>query len=157
MSSGTLTAIRLNGVAVPEAVINAAIGGHFGVPVVMISGDDAIAREARNHLGDIETAILKWNYGFHSAMTLMPEAGKEIIAEKVWTALNRLDDFEPYRLEGPITVEVSFKNYLAAELMAYLPIVERVDSHTIAYTGADMIEISRFLEFLTNYRPDITP
>ncbi len=157
MSSGTLTAIRLNGVAVPEAVINAAIGGHFGVPVVMISGDDAIAREAREHLGDVETAVLKWNYGFHSAMTVMPEVGREIIAEKVEAALSRLEDFEPYRLEGPVTVEVSFKNYLAAELMAYLPMVERVDSHTIAYTGRDMLEVSRFLAFLGRYRPDITP
>ncbi len=157
MSSATLTAIRLNGVAVPEAVINAAIAGHFGVPVVMISGDDATIAEARGHLGDIEGAVLKWNYGFHSALTVTPEESQEIIAEKVSAALARIDDFEPYRLEGPVEVEVSFKNYLAAELLAYLPIVERVDSHTISFTGQDMVEISKFLGFITRYRPDITP
>lgn len=157
MSSGTLTAIRLNGVAVPEAVINAAIAGHFGVPVVMISGDDATIAEVQGHLGDIEGAVLKWNYGFHSALTVTPEESQEIIAEKVSAALARVDDFEPYRLEGPIEVEVSFKNYLAAELLAYLSIVERVDSHTISFTGKDMVEVSRFLGFMTRYRPDITP
>ena len=157
MSSGTLTAIRLNGVAVPEAVINAGIAGHFGVPVVMISGDDAIIAEAQGHLGDIEGAILKWNYGFHSALTVTPEESQEIIAEKVSAALARIGDFQPYRLEGPIEVEVSFKNYLAAELLAYLPIVDRVDSHTISFTGQDMVEVSKFLGFMTRYRPDITP
>jgi D-amino peptidase len=157
MSSGTLTAVKLNGVAVPEAVINAAIAGHFGVPVVMISGDDAIIAEAREHLGDIEGAVLKWAYGFHSAMTVTPEEGQEIIGEKVHAALSRLDDFEPYRLEGPIVAEVSFKNYLPAELLAYLPIVDRVDSHTISFTGKDMIEISKFFSFMTRYRADITP
>jgi len=157
MSSSTLTGVKLNGTAVPEAVINAAIAGHFGVPVVMISGDDAIVAEAKEHLGDIEGAILKWNYGFHSAMTVTPVESQEIIAETVSTALARLEDFEPYRLDGPIAVEVSFKNYLAAELLAYLPIVDRVDSHTILFTGKDMVEVSRFLSFMTRYRPDITP
>jgi D-amino peptidase len=157
MSSGTLTAVKMNGVAVPEAVINAAIAGHFGVPVVMISGDDAIVEEARSHLGDLEGAVVKWNYGFHSAMTVTPEESQEIIGETVYAALDRLGDFNPYRVDGPIEVEVSFKNYLAAELLAYLPIVDRVDSHTISFTGKDMIEVSKFLSFMTRYRPDITP
>lgn len=157
MSSGTLTSVKMNGVAVPEAVINAAIAGHFGVPVVMISGDDAIVEEARDHLGDLEGAVLKWNYGFHSAMTVTPEESKEIISDKVTAALGRLDDFTPYPADGPIEVEVSFKNYLAAELLAYLSIVDRVDSHTISFTGRDMIEVSKFLSFMTRYRPDITP
>jgi D-amino peptidase len=157
MSSGTLTAVKLNGVPVSEAVINAAIAGHFGVPIVMISGDDAIVAEAQEALGDIEGAVLKWSYGFHSAMTVTPEEGREIIAEKVSAALGRLEDFEPYRLNGPIQVEVSFKNYLAAELLAYLPVVDRVDSHTISFTGKDMVEVSKFFSFMTRYRPDITP
>ena len=157
MSSGTLTAIKLNGVAVPEAVINAAIAGHFGVPVVMISGDNVIIEEAAGLLGDLEGAVLKEAYGFHSAITVHPEVAYQIIHEKVTAALNRLDDFEPYRLEGPIRVEVSFKNYLPAELLSYLSIMDRVDSHSIGFTGEDMVEVSKFLAFLGRYRPDITP
>ena len=157
MSSANLTGVKLNGVAVPEAAINAAIAGHFGVPVVMISGDDAIVAEATRHLGDLEGAVLKWSHGFHSATVLMPAAANAIIREKVSAAMGRLDEFEPFRLEEPIRVEVSFKNYLPAELLAYLSIVDRVDSHTIAFTGKDMVEVSRFLAFLGRYSPDITP
>lgn len=157
MSSANLTGVRLNGTAVPEAVINAAIAGHFGVPVVMISGDDAIVEEASTLLGDLEGAILKRSYGFHSAITVMPEVAARTIEDKVSAALRRLADFEPYRLEEPIRLEVSFKNYLPAELLAYLPSVDRVDSHTISFTGKDMIEVSRFLAFIGRYSPDISP
>jgi len=157
MSSANLTALRLNGRDVPEAGVSAAIAGDFGVPVVMLSGDDAIADEARALLGDLETAVTKRTLGFHSARTLMPEASYALIRQKVAAALGRLDDFRPYRLEGPISLEISFKNYMPAEVLAYLPDVERVDSHTIRYVGADMTEISRFIEFVTTYQVDLTP
>jgi len=71
-SSGNLAGTYLNGVAMPEAAINAAIAGHFGVPVVMISGDDVIVEEARSLLGDIEGAVVKEAISFHSAVTMTP-------------------------------------------------------------------------------------
>jgi D-amino peptidase len=157
MSSANLTAIRLNGVDMMEASINAAIAGDFGVPVVMISGDDAVVEEAQQLIGDMEGAIVKWSLGFHSARTLMPEASYALIKERVRAALGRLDDFRPYRMDGPVELEISFKNYMPAEVMAYLPNVDRVDAHTIRFVGRNMIEISRFLEFTTNYSVSITP
>jgi D-aminopeptidase len=56
-----------------------------------------------------------------------------------------------------VTLEMSFKHYRAAELLAYLPIVTRVDAHTIRFTGRDILEVSRFIEFVNSYSPDITP
>jgi len=157
MSSANLTALRLNGRDMPEAGVSAAIAGDFGVPVVMLSGDDVIAAEARALLGDLETAVTKHAISYHSARTLMPDASYALIRQKVAAALGRLDDFRPYRLEGPITLDISLKNYTPAEVLAYLPGVERLDSHTIRYVGGDMSEISRFIEFLTTYRVDMTP
>lgn len=157
MSSANLTAVRLNGRPMPEAGINAAIAGHFGVPVVMISGDDAIVEEARSILGDVEGAVVKWNHGFHSATTLTPERAYRLIGERVRAALQRLDDFEPYRLEEPVALEVSFKNYLQTQVLAYLPMVELADAHTIRYVAPDMIEVSKFLQFIGHYQPGLTP
>lgn len=157
ISSANLTSVRINGVEMMEASINAAIAGDFGVPVVMISGDDATIAEAREIIGDMEGAVVKWSYGFHSARTLMPESANDLIRERVRAALGRLDDFEPYVMEGPVELEISFKNYMPAELMAYLPIVERVDSHTIRFVGADMTEVSRFIAFTTRYAVNVSP
>ena len=60
MSSGSLAGIWLNERPMPEAGISAAIAGHFGVPVIMVSGDDAAVAETQDVLGDIEGAVLKW-------------------------------------------------------------------------------------------------
>ncbi len=157
MSSARLADIRLNGQSVPEGGINAAIAGHFGVPVVMVSGDDAAVAEVSHVVGDIEGAVVKWNYSFHSARTLMPEAAYALIEEKVEAALRRLNDFEPLVLETPITLDVRFKNYRPSQLLAYLPIVERTDAHSIRYVADDMVAVSEFLEFMLNYEAGLEP
>ena len=157
LSSARLTAVRLNGQAMAEAGINAAIAGHFGVPIILVSGDDAIVEETTALLGDVEGAVVKWALGFHSAKTLTPEAAYTVIRQKVKAAMARIQDFKPYRLDGPIQLEVSFKNYRPVEVLAYLPIVERIDAHTIRFVGKDMIEVSKFLSFILNYTPDLAP
>lgn len=157
MSSANLADVKLNGVQVPEAGINAAIAGHFNVPVIMISGDDAAVKEATDLLGNIEGAVVKWNYGFHSARTMTPEAGQELIREKVKKAIGRIGDFKPYRLTTPIRLDVQFKNYRPAEVLSYLSIVERTDAHSIRYEAKDMVEMSRFIAFMMNYEPGLTP
>ena len=157
MSSASLADVRLNGISMPEAGVNAAIAGHFNVPVIMISGDDAIVKEATALLGNIEGAVVKWAYGFHSARTLMPEAAYELIREKVKQAIGRIKDFKPYKLRTPIQLDVRFKNYRPSEVLSYLPIVERTDSHSIKFAGKDIIEVSKFLEFIMTYSPSLEP
>jgi D-amino peptidase len=157
MSSARLTSVKLNGMPVPEAGLNAAIAGHFGVPVIMISGDDAIAEEATDLLGDLETAVVKKTYGFHSAETLMPAEAYQLIEKTAARAVSRIGEFEPWDLGGPIELEVSFKNYRPVEALGYLEIVERIDSHTIRYRGEDMIAVENFLTFLLEYDSEAAP
>jgi D-amino peptidase len=157
MSSARLADVRLQGASVSEAGINAAIAGHFGVPVIMVSGDDAAVEETAALLGDVEGATVKWSYGFHSAKTLTPEAAQQLIREKVKKAVGRIKDFKPYELKPPVRLDVRFKNYRPSEVLGYLSIVERTDAHSIRFTGKDMIEVSKFLEFILTYEPSLEP
>ena len=157
ISSARLADVRLNGTSMPEAGINAAIAGHFNVPVIMVSGDDAVVKETTALLGDIEGAVVKWAYGFHSARTLTPEAAYEIIRDKVKRAIGRVKDFKPYRVKAPVQLDVRFKSYRPSEMLSYLSIVERTDSHSIRFTGKDIVEVSKFLEFITTYEPSLEP
>lgn len=156
-SSANLTRVALNGVNVTEGAWNAAIAGHFDVPVVMMSGDDAAIAEVRKAVGNIEAAETKRALGFHSASTLTPQASCERIRDAVRAALGRLDQFKPLKVTGPVTVDVSFKNYLPAEVLAYLPIFERTDSHSIRFRARDMAEASMIMSFIGDYRPDLQP
>lgn len=157
MSSARLTDIRLNGVSVPEAGLNAAIAGQFGVPAIMISGDDAIVEEAGRLLGNLEGAVVKWAYGFHSARSMTPAAAQQLIRDKAEKAVRNIAAFKPKRLQTPIQLEVQFKNYRASEILAYLPIVERIDAHAIRFEAEDMVEASKFLQFLGHYEPAVAP
>lgn len=156
-SSANLADVRLNGASVSEGAFNAAIAGHYGVPVVAISGDDAVVAEVKKVVPAIEGAVVKWAYGFHSARTLTPKAAVAEIKARVQTGVSRRAGAKPYRLTYPVTLEVQFKNYRPSEVLAYLPIVERTDSHTIRFRGRDMPEVTRFCAFLTNYQPDLAP
>ena len=156
-SSAKLTHVAINGKVVSEGSWNAAIAGHFGVPVIAISGDDAAVREVTQQVGDMEKAVVKNNLGFHSANTLTPKASQQLIAEKVKTAFGRLKDFKPFKVSYPVQIEITFKNYQPPELLAYLRDVERSDSHSIRYTVKDMLEASEFMQFVTHYNPELEP
>jgi D-amino peptidase len=157
ISSARLADVRLKGTSVSEAGLNAAIAGHFNVPVIMISGDDAVVKETQALLGDVEGAVVKWASGFHSAKTLTPGASQMLIRDKVKNAIRRIKDFKPYKLAAPIQLDVRFKNYRPSEVLSYLSIVERTDAHSIRFTGKDMVEVSKFLEFIVTYEPGLEP
>ncbi len=156
-SSATLTRVALNGVNVSEGSWAAAIAGHFNAPVIMMSGDDAAIAEVRSAVGNIEAAETKRTLGFHSAITLTPQASYELIAARVKAAMARRSEFKPYKVTTPVTVDVSFKNYTPAETLAYLPVFERIDAHSIRFRARDMVEAEAIRTFITTYRPDMTP
>lgn len=156
-SSANLTRVAVNGVNVTEGSWNAAIAGQFNVPVLMMSGDDAAIAEVRKAIGNVEAAETKRTLGFHAASTITPEASARLIGDRVRVAFARRAEFKPYRISGPLTVDVSFKNYLPAEVLAYLPIFERVDAHSIRFRAKDMVEASLIMTFIGEYRIDATP
>lgn len=156
-SSANLTRVALNGTNVTEGSWNAAIAGHFGVPIVMMSGDDAAIAEVGKVVGTIEAAETKRSLGFHSANTITPQASYALIRQRVGAAFARLGDFKPLKVQTPLTVDVSFKNYLPSEVLAYLPLFERTDSHSIRFHARDMVEASAIMSFIGDYRPDLTP
>lgn len=157
ISSARFADVRLNGTSVPEAGINAAIAGYYNVPVIMISGDDVIVKRSAELLGNIEGAVVKKAISFHAADSMTPDAAYDLIRAKAQAAVSRLGDFKPYKIQTPVRLEVRFKNYRPSEVLAYLPIVERIDSHTIRFVGKDILEVSKFLEFIGTYEPGLEP
>ena len=157
MSSARLADVRLNGVSVPEAGINAAVAGHFGVPVIMVSGDEAAVEEARALLGEVEAAVVKHSISFHAARTLTPKAAQDLIRTAAERAVRGLPGFLPYRPSSPVTIDVRFKNYRPSQVLALLPMFERTDAHSVRFGGSDILEASKVLRFLLEYGPDLEP
>jgi D-amino peptidase len=149
--SGTVV-VKLHGVEVPEAGFNAAIAGDFGVPVVFVSGDQTIAREARELLGPIETAAVKHAIGFNAAEMMPPEESQRLIREGVKRGVERRAEIKPYKIAHPVKLEIRFNDLVIAELASYLPGVERTSGNTIVFTGRDMTEVTKFTKVVLSLR-----
>ena len=157
ISSATFAAVRLNGQPMSESGINAIIAGSFGVPIVMVSGDDQAVGEVQKLTGNVEGAVVKRAISFHAAAVMTPEASQALIRAKAKAAVLRLKEFKATPARGPFQLELTYKSYTPAEMMSYLPGTERVDAHTIRFRAASIVDISRFVEFAISYRADLTP
>ncbi len=157
MSSARYAAVRLNGTPIAESGMNAAIAGHYGVPVVAVSGDDAAGAEVQALIPGVQGAVVKRAIGFHAAATLTPQAARARIREAVRAGVAGRTGIRPHRVTAPVRLDLTFKNYRPAEILAYLPIVERPADRTIAYTAGNILDISRFLVFVGAFSADIDP
>ena len=101
--------LRFNGTLVGETGINAAICGHWGVPVLLVTGDRAVCREGRELLGDgLTTVEVKEGLGRFSARMKTPRRVRELIGEGARKALANLSAVAPYDPGRPCEIEIEF-------------------------------------------------
>src|SRR5438128_11193155 len=89
--------LQFNGTSVGETGINAALCGTWGCPVLLVTGDDAVCREATELLGDgLTTVSVKRGISGRSAKMLTPARARELIEHGAKSALADLTAIEPY-------------------------------------------------------------
>jgi D-amino peptidase len=134
-----------------EIGLNAAVCGHFGAPVLMISGDQAACAEAAALLGDIETAVVKHATGRMSAELLPPQVSQARIQQAAYEALHQLNDGKappPLQIPPPIKLSLDLVHSEMADRAAFLPGATR-QGRRITYTAQDMPTIySAFISIL---------
>jgi D-amino peptidase len=150
-SSAKLLGVSLNGVEVSEGIFNAAIAGHFGVPVLFVSGDRKAVEQMQTVTPGIGSAIVKEPLGYHSAITVTPARGQALIRDGVRAALLRRSATPPYKLQSPITLDVGFKMTLDAERASFIPGLTRTGAHTVRGALPDMLQIVRLMQVLSSF------
>lgn len=101
--------LRFNGTLVGETGINAALCGHWGVPVLLVTGDLAVCEEARALLGEgLTTVEVKVGLGRFSARMKTPRRARELIEEGARKALSDLAAVRPYDPGRPCEIEIDF-------------------------------------------------
>jgi len=137
--SGSVFSVHLNERGVGETGLNAALAGGFGVPVVLISGDQAVVAEARALLGEIETVAVKEGFTSSAAQCLHPEVAQERIRQAAERALAR--NVSPLVITAPITLRLTFQHARYADGAETLPGSRRIDGRTLEWTGKDMAAV----------------
>lgn len=131
--------LRVNGQPMGETGVNAALAGYFGVPVVLVTGDQAVTAEASQLIGNVETVTVKEAVGRYAAKCLPPAEARKRIREAAKKALNRISEIKPLRLSNPITFEVDFVHPGMTEMALLVPGVEKKGSRTVAFTFNDLL------------------
>ncbi len=92
---------------VGEVGVNAALCGHYGCPVLLVTGDEAVCRESKALLGKgLSTVAVKRGLTRYSARQIPPTRAREMIEAGAYQALQSLDAVSPYSPAPPVTITV---------------------------------------------------
>jgi D-amino peptidase len=101
--------LMFNGTLVGETGINAALCGHWGCPVLLVTGDRAVCREGRELLGEgLTTVEVKVGLGRFSARNIPAVRARELIEDGAKRALEDLKAVQPYDPGRPCEIEIEF-------------------------------------------------
>jgi D-amino peptidase len=127
-----------NGTRVGETGINAALCGTWGCPVLLVTGDDAVCREAAELLGSgLTTVSVKQGLGGMSARMVPPVRARQLIEESARKALADLRAVEPYDPGKPCEIRVEYTTTLTPQKLRFQPGVDALDDRTVVSRADD--------------------
>jgi len=133
--------LYINGRVSGETGLNGSLCGHFGVPVLLLSGDQTVGVEAREWIAGIETVTTKIAHGRWSAEVFPPEIVQEKLRVAAETALRRFlkgEGPKPIQPTYPVTITLELVGSDMGDKAALLPGARRLDGRTIEFTAPDM-------------------
>jgi D-amino peptidase len=148
-SSISLYNVRINGQYVGETEINAALAGHYRVPLGLVTGDNMLIREVRKFFGKkVETVITKKAISRFAAQCRHPKDVHEEIEMKAARALKKIKEFEIFRFKSPLSAEIDLSTSLIADMVELIPGVKRIDGRKLVFRAKDVLEFYRILRLV---------
>lgn len=148
MNDGILD-VRVAGRSMGEIGLNAAMAGHLGVPVVLLSGDDSACAELRDLVPSAVTVAVKQALGQGAAVALHPEEARERLRRAATEAVTRRAQVSPLALAGPLEVEVDLSAPFMVDLATLVPGVSRGEAgRTVTFTAVDFAGAYRLVLLL---------
>jgi D-amino peptidase len=145
--------VKLNGAPCSEGYMNAALAGEMGKPVVFVSGDQHTIDDARRYAPAAGSFVTKHAIGWRAEQSLPPAQVSRLLGEAAARAFAQPLP-EPFVLEGPFLLELEMTTHVAAEMLAYLPGVERRGAYGVAATFERISAAMRFVSFAMHYAPN---
>jgi len=141
--SGSVFDLRVNDISLPELGWNALIAGYYNVPVIFVSGDQAVCDQAKKIIPGIETVAVKQGIG-EASINLHPQKSRRLIKEGMIRALDRYPEIKPLKYSPPYIIEVDFKKKAGANRAAWYPGTVRKGNFTVRLECDDFWDCMRF-------------
>jgi D-amino peptidase len=130
----------VNGRKMGELAQWAMVAGHFGVPLVMMSGDEAACVEARQFFNPVETAIVKTGIGRNRAQLVELNEAHARIREAARRAVAIIPNARPFVPSKPmeIILEYTRSDYCDGAAASG---AERIDARTVRKVTDNALEL----------------
>ncbi|MFZ5927720.1 MAG: M55 family metallopeptidase [Acidobacteriota bacterium] len=133
--------LRLNGRNVGEIETRAALAGCFNTPVIFLSGDRAAVDEVKAIVPEAETVAVMEGLARHVCISLSAEMSRQAIRAAARRAALKIGQVKPYRITGPVAIEIEYTTRNSLRLDAGHALGgEVLNDRTIRYRGADFLE-----------------
>ncbi|MCJ7626625.1 MAG: M55 family metallopeptidase [Anaerolineaceae bacterium] len=127
--------VRMNGKPVGEGELNAAVAGHFGVPVVAVTGDDAFCYEFRETFPNVEIAVVKYAINRFAARCVPPARSRTLIVDAVSRGVSEYKKHKPFASKGPVELETEFMSTAEANMASLIPGAVRKSPRVVAVSA----------------------
>lgn len=142
--------IRLNKKKIGEFGLNALWAALYGVPTILVVGDDKLEAEAKAMIPQIEAAVVKRGLSQFTAHNLPLETARQVIRDASARAVKRIGDISPPKLADEFDLEIDFSLTEIAHLCSYIPGVERIGGSTVRFTSDDYRQVMHVRIVCTN-------
>lgn len=143
--TGFVNDVRVNGSSTGEFGINSIVAGHFGVPVVLVAGDEKACAQTKAWCGDhVITVPVKEGISTFSALHVHPLKAQEMIKDGAIKALKKGKKAKPVNLPENSLIEIDFEHQARADQAVYIPGVERGGERTVIFRPANGLEFAAY-------------
>ncbi len=142
-TADSLYNVRINGVACSEALLNAAMAGMHGIPLLLVSGDRVVVEHVKEHMPWVEGVIVKESIGHYAADSITPKAAQAALREGAARAIRNKAGAKPFTFDPPITMEIDTTRVEQADFIELMPGFERIDGRTLRFAHHDYHQIFR--------------
>ena len=136
-SPSTIYEARLNGAICSEATLNAALLGHYGVPLLLVTGDRTSVEGVQRQMPWVKGAIVKESIGNFSSNSMSPAAAQTLIRNAAREAVRDRANAQLYIVKPPITIDVDLVKIEQGDLIEMIPGFERTAPRTVRFTHDD--------------------
>jgi D-amino peptidase len=146
--TGTLADVRVNGRSFGEIGLNAAVCGHFGVPVALVTGDASVGAEVEDLLPGTKSVVVKDAIGQLAADSLHPEGACAALRAALPAALSSVGQLAPFRVEGPVELEIDLVRPAFVDQALVIPGIERAGGRGVRYAAPDYLTAYRIVRLV---------
>ncbi|MGW8743403.1 M55 family metallopeptidase [Streptomyces sp. NPDC055794] len=143
-----ITGVWLNDVRASEGLLNAHVVAEYGVPVVLVTGDDLACEDALGYAPEARKVAVKDHVSRYAAVCRTPVRTAADIRAAAKEATSLAVRYEPVR-GGPFTVALEFDAEHLAAAATVVPGVAQVGERKVAYTHDTMFETIRTFKAVT--------